>query len=147
MLLRTRLKTRLGTSTLVNGRRYAIDGDGFCEVAERVDAEKLLSTREWDLAEPVKAKEEPVKQEPVRVKVAPAKAPIPAAVAAPVELPAEVLDVDPPEPPEGEAWPDPVMSMSLGYLRKMAAAYGLRAPSNCKKEKLIAKINEVMFEE
>jgi hypothetical protein len=149
MLLINKHAHMKGKSIKVNGNRYEIDDDLIADVIP-VDAKKLLRGDAWRIAggRPSNSKKKEVKSE-----VKPVES-MPEPVTEEKEMLVEEVVIQPIEEKSAEdeekqieEWPDPTMTMSMTYLRKMADAYDVEVPKKIKKADLIELINSIMYEE
>lgn len=147
-----------GKSVKVNGNSYPLDMDGVARGVASEDAAKLLKNRDAWRSHVARTPSAPPKAnlaaEAKPAKPEPPKAPEPPAAPAeePAPPPPPKAEVEPREdeleevvPDEGEDWPDPEVSMGLGYLRKMADAYEVKWTPKTGKKKIVADIMKAMY--
>lgn len=133
----------------IEGREYKLDENGIFWGMPDEDARQLCERRGTPWRYYTERKPVTAAPLPVAPVALPPEPPPPVVPSEPVKA------VEPTEgvgatvekiPGEGEEWPDPVMSMSLEYLHKMAQAYQVKFSKNTPKPTLIKKITAAMYE-
>jgi hypothetical protein len=136
-------------SVSIDGRVYKLDGEGIIRKMPETDAKQLVerNSSPWRYLterKPVTASlsDAPVLPPPPPPSVTPPPPPFSEEPAVKAKVEAGVERI----PESGEDWPDPVATMSLGYLSKMAEAYGVKFDKKTSKVILIKKILVAMYD-
>jgi|PlaIllAssembly_1097288.scaffolds.fasta_scaffold194083_1 hypothetical protein len=133
----------------IDGRAYKLDGDGIVRGMPEADAKQLVErpSSPWRYLTERKPVTSPLPVAPSMPPPSPPKPdlPPPPVLEKPVERGKVAAGVER-IPGPGEDWPDPVATMSVGYLHKMAQAYQVKFDKKTSKAVLIKKIMAAMYD-